>query len=158
MLKKLFVIGGFLACAASFSAPQSRGQWAASMGMGLTFSPEMFVLTPQVEYIHSRNVSYGGLIQLGLRGGATLFTASASIKYAFDVSHRSLNPFVEGGAGIAASSGFVDNFGVHLHIAGGLDYHISHSFSVGSLIRMNFAPPVDNFFLTWPIVIGRIRF
>lgn len=158
MLKKLCVIGIFLGCTAALPAPQTRGQWQASMGMGLTFSPEMFLLMPQIEYVHSRNVSYGGLIQLGLRGGVTLFTGSASIRYSFDVSHRSINPFVEGGAGIAAASGFVDSFGVHLHIAGGIDYHVSHSFSVGSLIRLNFAPPIDTFFLSWPIVVGRIRF
>jgi hypothetical protein len=37
----------------------------------------------------------------------------------------------------------------------GVDYQIEHGIAIGTMIRANFAPPLQTFFLSWPIVVGR---
>ncbi|MEZ4749258.1 MAG: hypothetical protein R3B54_01135 [Bdellovibrionota bacterium] len=84
-------------------------------------------------------------------------TFSGSLRYTFPTRRPKLQPFVEGALGLAISS-FGNNVGVHLMMAGGLDYDVTPDFTIGTTFRFNFAPPVDSFFVSWPIAVGRLRF
>ncbi len=155
-MKKLFISIVILASTAAHAAPRP-GDWIGSLGLGLTISPETFLLSPQLEYVHNQNLSYGALIQLGLASG-TLVTISGDARYTFSTNNAKLHPFVEGALGLAIASGFGNNVGVHIMFGGGIDYDLTSDISVGTAFKFNFAPPVDNFFLSWPIGTLRIRF
>ena len=132
------------------------GEWIASGGFGLTFSPTLVLLSPQLEYIHDSRLSYGPMIQAGL-GDATLVTFTGSARYQIG-NHPKLHPNVEGGLGLAVGSSlFGSSVGVHILVGMGADFVVDSSLSIGTSFRMNFAPPLDTFFLSWPIAVARLK-
>lgn len=144
----------FLCLGRAASAEYSKGQWIASGGLGLTFSPTLLLLNPQLEYVVDPNLFFGPNLQLGL-GGAVLMAASGSVRYQFGTDPR-LKPCVEGGLGLAlAGSGYSSSAGVLIHFGIGVDYVVNHTVSVGTMIRGNLAPPLTTFFVSWPLIIGR---
>ena len=46
-----------------------RGDLIGSAGIGLTFSPTLFLLSPQLEYVYRPHLTFGGLTQFGLGDG-----------------------------------------------------------------------------------------
>ena len=56
-----------------------------------------------------------------------------------------------------ASSLYSSNVGVHILAAGGVDYVYDKNLTLGSMIRLNFAPPLKSMFLTWPMIIARYK-
>lgn len=135
----------------------SNREWIMGGGLGLTISPSTFLLSPQLEYIHSDRLTYGPLIQMGIES-YVLFTVSGTARYAFG-HHPKVKPSVEGGLGLAiASSSFASSVGVHIMMGMGLDYQIDHEFTLGTMIRANFAPPLKTFFLSWPLFLARMEF
>ncbi len=135
----------------SFSPP--RQTWIGSTGVGVNISPGQLLVSPQLEYVNSERMFIGPLVQLGMSSGV-LFAASAALRY-FIGNDPQVRPCLEAGVGfIAASVSFASSFGFLLHGGIGLDYRISRSVYVGSLIRANIAPPLG-FYVAWPIVIGR---
>jgi len=133
----------------------SRGNWIASGGLGLTISPTLFLLSPQLEYVQRPNLYIGPLIQMGLGEGGVLFTATATGRFLIG-RHPLVKPTVEGGLGLAmASSLFGSSLGIHVLMGIGVDYLIDRDISIGTMIRMNFAPPLKTFFLSWPMIVAR---
>ena len=134
----------------------ARGNWIASGGLGLTFGPTLVLLTPQLEYVHDARLTYGPMIQAGL-GDATLVTFSGTVRYQIG-DHPKLKPNVEGGLGLAVGSSFLSSsVGVHILIGMGADFIIDNTLSVGTSLRINFAPPLDTFFMSWPIGVVRFK-
>lgn len=133
----------------------NRGNWIASGGLGLTVSPTLFLLSPQLEYVQRPNLFIGPLIQLGMGDGGVLFTASGTARILLG-QHPKVKPSLEGGLGLAmASSLFGSSLGIHVLMGIGVDYIIDRNFTVGTMIRGNFAPPLKTFFLSWPMIVGR---
>lgn len=130
--------------------------WLASGGIGLTLSPDTLLLSPQLEIKHKKNFYYGPLLQLGL-GSGTIVTASGTLRFLLG-NHPHLRPSVEAGFGIAAASG-VGSSSVGLHILAGMgvDYVIDQQISIGTMVRLNFTPPLKTFFASWPLLIGRFQ-
>lgn len=137
------------------ATPSASGSWIVSGGFGLTFSPTLVLLSPQLEYVYDSRLSYGPMIQAGL-GDATVVTFSGTVRYAIG-NHPKLRPNVEGGLGMAVGSGYRNNVGVHIMFGMGADYMIDNALSVGTSFRVNLAPPLDTFFLTWPLAVVRLR-
>ena len=138
------------------STHSAAGSWIVSGGFGLTFSPTLVLLNPQLEYVHDSHLSFGPMIQAGL-GDATLVTFSGTVRYQIG-THPKLRPNVEGGLGMAvASAYYTSSVGVHIMFGMGADYMIDNSLSVGTSFRVNLAPPVDTFFLSWPLVVVRLK-
>lgn len=154
MLKRL---GLLLAVAASMASVPSfaKGGWIFGGGLGLTISPETFLITPQLEYRHDERLTYGPLVQAGIANGGSLFTLSGSLRYVLG-NHPRFKPNVEGGLGIAFGSGFANSVGVHIMAGMGFDYKIDNAMSIGTIIRLNLAPPLKTVFMSWPIFMFRM--
>ena len=58
-----------------------HGDWIASGGMGLTVSPTLFLISPQMEYVARPNLLVGPLIQMGLGDAGVLFSAEVTGRY-----------------------------------------------------------------------------
>jgi len=144
----------FILCLSSAGMSANVGSWIASGGIGLTASPALFLLSPQLEYVSKPNLNFGLLTQAGL-GDSTIFTASGSLRYTFG-HHPHVIPAIEGAAGIAAGSSYKNPMGVHLMFGMGMDYRIDASLSLGTTVRANFAPPMKTFFLSWPLIVARL--
>jgi hypothetical protein len=153
-------LGVLLAVSLLFLSPKAeaglnRGDWIGSGGIGLMVSPTMFLINPQIEYVYRRNVFLGPMLQTGLGSGGALVGASFSARLMFG-QHPRLRPNVEGGLGIAAaSSGFKSSVGALIHIGLGFDFLIEDRLSVGTIMRANFAPPLQSFIFSWPIFMVR---
>lgn len=141
----------------SASSVGRTGQWIAGGGLGLTISPTALLLTPQLEYKHNEHLYYGPSIQMGLSDGWSLFTFSGTIRYVLK-SQSKLRPCLEGGLGMAVGDGFTHSIGVHISLGMGFDYMVDPGLTLGTIVRANFAPPMDNFFMTWPILMARFAF
>lgn len=129
--------------------------WIASGGLGLTISPTLFMINPQLEYHWKQNLFVGPMVQLGL-GDATLFTVTGTIRYLF-TQNPQIRPSIEGGLGVGFGSPASSNVGVHIMMGMGAEYVINSGISVGTVVRANLCPPLDTFFVSWPIVLGRFR-
>jgi hypothetical protein len=132
-----------------------QGDWIGSGGIGLTISPNLFLLSPQLEYVYVRNVYLGSVIQLAPGDGGVLVSASATIRTLLG-KHPYVKPTVEAGLGFAvASSAFSSAAGVNIHFGMGVDYLLNTKIAVGTMIRANFAPPMQTFYVSWPMFMGR---
>lgn len=133
----------------------TKGEFIGSAGAGIMTSPTLFLISPELEYIHSEDLTLGGLAQMGLGGGGVLFTASGKVRHFFGGSPR-VKPCVEGGLGLSlASSLFSSAVGVHIEAGMGFDYILDKRTAIGTMIRLNFSPPLKSFFISWPIVTMR---
>lgn len=133
----------------------TKGDFIGSAGMGILTSPTLFLISPELEYVHSEDLALGGLAQMGLGGGGVLFTASGKIRHFFGGSPR-VKPCVEAGLGLSlASSLFSSAVGVHIEAGMGFDYILDKRTAIGTMVRLNFSPPLKSFFLSWPIVTMR---
>ena len=132
-----------------------KGDWIAGGGFGLTMGPTLVLLSPELEYIYKHNMTFGGLIQMGFGDGGVLFTSTGTVRYLIG-THPRVRPTFEGGLGLAVASGVTtSSFGIHILAGMGLDYFIDKDMSVGTMVRLNFAPPLKAFFLSWPIIVVR---
>lgn len=155
MLRASFLLFFLLFCSVRSQAIGSKGDFIGSAGMGIITSPTLFLISPQLEYVHSRDIQLGGLAQMGLGGGGVLFTASGTVRHFFGGNPR-VRPCVEGALGLSLSSSlFSSNVGVHIGAGMGFDYVLDRRTVIGTIIRLNFSPPVNSFFLSWPIVTLR---
>jgi hypothetical protein len=134
------------------------GDWVGSAGMGFMSSPALFLISPHIERLYRPNMFLGVLMQAGFGGPEALFTISFTGRYQLG-EHPRLRPVVEGGAGfVAASKGFGSSFGVLIHMGMGVDYLVTPDVAISSVVRANFAPPVQGFFLSWPFIQVRYLF
>jgi hypothetical protein len=115
-----------------------------------------------------RNLSIGPWVTLGLADDFLLLSATANIRYHFDVFDgpklRKLRPFMQGGAGISHyddddrdddDTGFLMNMGL------GAEYAVSEHVGIGSNIMFNVAPtfrPSQAFYWSWQFLSMRFRF
>lgn len=133
----------------------TKGEFIGSAGMGIMTSPTLFLISPELEYVHSEDLVLGGLAQMGLGGGGVLFTASGKVRHYFGETTR-VKPCVEGALGLSlASSLFSSAVGVHIEAGMGFDYILDKRTAIGTMIRLNFSPPLKSFFISWPIVTMR---
>ena len=149
------LLGFFLFLKPSHAMIGKKGDFVGSGGLGILSSPTLLLLSPELSYVHSQDLMVGALMQMGV-GNGLLFTATGTVRYLFG-SHVRVRPAVEGGIGLALQSGlFSSSVGVHVLAGMGFDYLLDRNISVGTTVRLNFAPPVKSFFLSWPIVVVRI--
>jgi hypothetical protein len=134
----------------------NRGNLIASGGFGLTINPTYVLISPQLEYVSRPHFFFGPLAQLALGDGGVLLTTTATARVILG-THPHLKPSFEGGIGLAFASGSFsgNNVGVAIHGGMGFDYQIDASTAVGTMLRVNFAPPIKSFFISWPLIIGR---
>lgn len=115
------------------------------------------LISPQMEYVKTPRILVGPLLQIGV-ANASIFAASATARYLAG-NHSKIRPCFEGGIGMAfatSSSAFYESsVGVLINLGMGVDYQVDPNFSIGTIFRANIAPPLDNFFLSWPLVIVR---
>ncbi len=155
MIRLGLLLLGLLFCSVRSHAIGSKGDFIGSAGLGIVTSPTLFLISPQLEYVHSRDIQLGGLAQMGLGGGGVLFTASGTVRHFFGGNPR-VRPCVEGALGLSLSSSlFSSSVGVHIGAGMGFDYVLDKRTVIGTIIRLNFSPPVNSFFLSWPIVTLR---
>lgn len=156
MKAKFFILAmGFFLVSGRVCAMGVRGDFVGSAGLGILTSPTLLLISPQLEYVHNRDLLLGGLAQMGLGKGGVLFTASGTVRHFFGGSPR-VRPCVEGALGLSlASSLFSSSVGVHIGAGMGFDYVLDKRSVIGTMIRLNFSPPLNSFFLTWPIVTLR---
>jgi outer membrane protein W len=116
----------------------------------------------------NRNVSIGPWVTLGLADDFLLLSATANVRYHFDVFEgaklRKLRPFLQGGVGLTYyddddrnddDTGFLMNMGL------GAEYAVSEHVGVGSNIMFNVVPtfrPSEAFYWSWQFVQLRYRF
>lgn len=137
------------------SRPSQGKEWIASGGLGLTVSPTLLMINPQLEYVYRPNLFFGPMIQAGLGDVGTLFTFSGTVRYLVG-HHPRVRPALEGGLGLAVgSSSFSSSVGVHITFGMGVDFVLEPTIILGTMIRANFAPPLDTFFMSWPIIVAR---
>lgn len=130
------------------------GDYLGTAGVGFTASPSSFLLSPQLEYLYREDVTVSGLAQIGLSDGV-LFTGGGVVRWVLG-SHNYIKPTIEAGIGIALSSDILPkNFGVHILTGIGVDYALSRDMSLGTVLRLNFAPPMKDFFISWPLLLAR---
>ncbi len=130
------------------------GDYLASGGVGITVGPSTFLLSPQLEYVYRDDLTISGLAQIGISDGV-LFTGGGVARWLLG-NHNYIKPTIEAGIGIALSSDILPkSFGVHLLGGIGADYFVSKDMSIGSMLRLNFAPPMKGFFVSWAILNAR---
>jgi hypothetical protein len=155
MKKILFLL--VLLTQASFGA-LGRGDWLGGGGFGLTLSPTLLMLSPQLEYVYKPDVTFGSLVQMGFAGEGVLFTVSGTYREVLGDPREKFRPTFEGGLGLAmASSLSTSSVGVHLMFGGGVEYVYDKNLTLGSMLRINFAPPVESMFISWPMIIARFK-
>ena len=138
------------------AAPAFAKGWIFSGGMGLTISPDLFLMNPGLEYVHDSRLTYGPMVQVGVGSGFSLFTFSGTVRYTLG-DHPKFKPNLEGGMGLAVASGFGSSVGVHIMFGMGFDYKLDNRMSLGTMIRANLAPPMKTFFISWPLILFRMH-
>jgi hypothetical protein len=139
----------------AFGMTVRNGDMIGSGGFGMTLSPSLILLSPELEYVYDEDLHFGGLAQMGF-GSAFLFTTSGKARWTI-AHHPKFHPSFESGLGLAVGSGFESSAGVHIFVGGGVDYILSKDTSVGTMFRINFAPPLKGVFVSWPLIVGRFR-
>lgn len=140
-------------------AQSSRQEsWVASGGFGLSIGAlgqTQVLITPQLEQIRTPRLFIGPLIQAAI-ASSTIFAVSGSIRYAVG-NHARIRPSFEAGLGMAFATEVLlgSSVGVLIHMGMGVDYHVDSDLSLGTIFRANIAPPLDSFFLTWPLIVAR---
>lgn len=157
MKQRLWILFGLLFSLPVHADRLKPGDWIGSAGIGFMSSPALFLISPHLERVYRRNVYLGALIQAGL-GNSSLFTATFTARMQVG-NHPRLRPTLEGGVGITAgSSSFASSVGLAIHVGMGVDYLLEPDLAISTLVRANFAPPVQTFFLSWPILQVRYLF
>lgn len=147
----------FLPLSLSKATTLEHGNWIGGFGLGFTADPSMFLVSPQMEYVLSPNFAVGPLVQVGFSNG-TLFTGTFAMRYIIG-AHPRVKPSIEAGLGLAGSEDvfLTGNYGFAAHFGMGFDYALPDSdITLGTMIRINFAPPLEAFFLSWPLIVARI--
>jgi len=135
-----------------------QGQWLGGGGVGLILGPTLVMLSPQLEYVYKTDVTFGSLAQMGFLGDGVLFTVSGTYRRVFGEERAKIRPTFEGGLGLAlASSLYASSVGVHIMAGGGIEYVYDKNLTLGSMLRLNFAPPLKSMFVSWPMVIARFK-
>lgn len=148
----ILAIACFAAAVSSASIPAKKGDWIMGGGFGMMFNPSLVLFSPQLEYVYDSNLLVGPLVQIAPGTLGVVFTASAAARM-FIGSHPKLKPCLEGGFGFAMVGA---SPGVLIHGGMGFDYIVDNKITIGTMFRANFAPPATTFFVTWPIIVGRI--
>ena len=157
--RKLLLAAAFLFWApSSFAGSMGNpGDWIFSGGMGLTINPTLALISPQAEYLVRQNITVGPLLQLGIGNGGILFAPSVAGRIIIGHNPR-FKPSVEGGIGMAVASGDYNSaVGFLFHFGMGFDYVVDNGISLGTMIRADFAPPLQTVFLSWPVLVARFR-
>lgn len=155
-MKKLLFL--FLVLTSFSYGGNNRGDWLGGGGFGLTLGPTLLMLSPELEYVYKPDVTFGGLVQMGFAGDGVLFTVSGTYRKVLGDERSQLRPTFEGGLGLAMASGVsTSSVGIHILAGGGVEYVFDKNLTLGSMLRLNFAPPLKSMFLSWPMIIARYK-
>ena len=149
--RRLCFVAAFCLLGFTTHAIGRQGNWVASGGFGMSFSPSLVLFSPQLEYVHKDDLFVGPLLQVAPGVTGVLFTASATVRKILG-GHPNVKPCLEAGVGIAMLG---SSPGVLVHAGMGFDYVVDKQISIGTVVRADFAPPASTFFVTWPILVGR---
>jgi hypothetical protein len=157
--------------ARSEAADTSR--WSAHAGGGFTLSPDTALLAVGLDYAIAPQLALGPLVQFGVDDNDTIVAPTANFRYRIDLSNaddaivRRIEPYVQGGAGIAyveRDRGRRDRDDAEFMLNGGvgLDFRVAPKLSVGSAVLFN-GMPVDDaagerFFFSWQLLTARVHF
>lgn len=144
-----------------FSVPvwaSSTDAWNAAGGFGLTVGAPggtQLLVSPQLEYASTPRVFMGPLIQAGISENS-IFGVSGTVRYLAG-DHAKVRPCFEAGIGFAVATGATaaSPLGLLLHAGMGVDYLVGPNFAIGTVFRLNFAPPIADFFVSWPLIVIR---
>jgi hypothetical protein len=154
-MKKFLALFLFLVLSFNTFGLGGKGDYIGSAGVGLVLSPTLFMLSPSLEYMYDKDISIGVLGQLAF-GGGTLFTVTGVGRWVMGNPMAKFRPVVEAGLGLAfASTLFTASTGVHLLGGFGVEYSLNRTTTLGSVLRLNFAPPLKSLFVSWPLVVAR---
>jgi hypothetical protein len=130
------------------------GDWIGSAGIGFLSPPGMFLISPHLEKVYKKNIFLGALVQAGFGGSGALFTISATGRLQMGI-HPRLRPTMEAGLGMSSAT---NGIGFLFHLGMGVDYLLEADLAISTVVRACFAPPIQSFFLSWPIVQLRYLF
>ena len=155
-MKRLLFL--FLVLTQGAYSAANRGDWLGGGGFGLTLGPTLLMLAPELEYVYKPDVTFGSLVQMGFGGDGVLFTVSGTYRRVLGDEKAKFRPTFEGGLGLAAASSlFSSSVGIHILAGGGVEYVYDKNLTLGSMLRLNFAPPLKSMFLSWPMIIARYK-
>lgn len=147
-----------LLCAPSQAERLKSGTWLFGFGMGMISAPGLFMASPHLERTLGDGWMLGMLAQAGFSANNSLFTVSATGRFMVG-EHPRLRPTLEAGLGFATgSAGYAANLGFHIHGGLGIEYLWDADTAIGSIVRTNFAPPLQDFFVSWSILHIRFLF
>ena len=144
-----------------------RASVAASLGF-FADDPGGLNLGFEIPIEVNRNLSIGPWVALGLADDFLLVSATANLRYHFDVFEGAklskLRPFLQGGMGLTYydddeldddDTGFLMNMGM------GVEYAVDEHVGIGSNIMFNVVPtfrPSQAFYWSWQFLSLRYRF
>ena len=126
--------------------------WLASGGLGVNIDPSGLLATAQLEYVHKPWIFYGPFADMIVISGSYVLTAGITVR---TLLGGVLRPSFEAGVGFTFANSTAGSLGFHFHFGVGLDYRIRPGITLGTMLRPTFNPPIDNFWISWPLVIGR---
>ncbi len=144
----------FLVCFPAHADRLRPGDWIGSVGMGFASPPGLFLVSPHLEKVYRKNLFLGALVQAGFGASGALFTVSGTARLQLGI-HPRLRPTVEAGLGMSSAT---QGIGFLFHVGMGVDYLLEEDVAISSVVRACFAPPVQAFFLAWPILQVRYLF
>lgn len=134
-------------------APSPRSSLLMSGGAGVNLDPNGLMLGAQLEFIDKPWLFYGPFVDLVFADGGSAFTGGVSLRSALGGGR--LRPSVEAGIGLTLANLATSSLAFHFHFAFGAEYRLTPTITLASMFKPTFNPPVDNFWISWPILIGR---
>ena len=150
---------------------RSEPSWSVAFGTGFVADPEGYLLAFELERRFNRHFALGTLLTLGLEEDDTLAATHAYGRFIFQIGEQdgggpsNLEPFLQAGLGFThldrdgSGRHRGENTSFSMIFGGGLDYHFSDWFAVGSRMLVGVVPAEvkgESAYFSWEI--ARIRF
>ena len=128
-------------------------RWLFSGGLGFSVDPTGFLTMLQLEHVAKPWLYYGPFVEMIFPSGGVAFTGGATIRAT--LGGGVIRPSVEAGAGITVADAAGSSVGFHFHFGIGAEYRLRPGITLATMLKPSFNPPIDNFWLAWPVLIGR---
>jgi hypothetical protein len=150
---------------------RSEPSWSVAFGTGFVADPDGFLMAFELERRFNRHFALGTLLTLGLEDDDTLAAPHAYGRFIFQLGRQdeggvsNLEPFLQAGLGFThldrdgSGKHRGENTSFSMIFGGGLDYHFSDWFAVGSRMLVGVVPAEvkgESAYFSWEI--ARIRF
>lgn len=141
----------------------AEGDRRLAVGVGVTDSPDSFLVTGDADFYQSDRLAIGPTLLLGFDDTTGIMAPSFHAKFVFPLERKPENPlfmpFVQGGAGFCwlqkDRPGDDDDFGLLLQAGGGLEVRFDDRYALTSTLTINMLPGElvdEGAFLSWQIV------